>query len=72
VARDLVQSLLEVNPDRRLGSGPRGWEEVKQHQWFEGISWDAVAKRALKPPSVPDVYHHRKPDKYIDSLEVYR
>ncbi|GAQ89371.1 serine/threonine protein kinase [Klebsormidium nitens] len=72
MARDLIQGLLEVDPGRRLGSGPRGWGDVKAHPWFAGVAWDAVAKRGLQPPLVPPVYHHRKPAKYIDPLEVYR
>lgn len=72
LARDLLQGLLEVDPVRRLGSGPAGWSDVKAHPWFAGVAWDAVAKRALTPPLVPPVYHHRKPAKYLDYLEVYR
>lgn len=72
LARDLIQGLLEVDPARRLGSGPRGWGDVQAHPWFAGVAWDAVAKRGLQPPLVPPVYHHRKPAKYIDPLEVYR
>jgi len=42
--------LLERNPQRRLGSGPKGAEEIKQFPFFKGISWEAAARRDLRPP----------------------
>lgn len=47
--RNLLKDLLQRNPVKRLG-GKRDAEEVKEHRYFQGISWDAVLRRELKPP----------------------
>jgi hypothetical protein len=32
-----------------------GVAEVKQHPWFKGFDWDALAQRKMKAPYVPKV-----------------
>ncbi|EFI27681.1 AGC/NDR protein kinase [Coprinopsis cinerea okayama7 len=52
-ARDFMQSLMNVDPNARLGSG--GADEVKSHPWFEGIEWDKVTTtEAAFIPQVTD------------------
>eukprot|EP01133_Synstelium_polycarpum_P001421 gene1421-1647_t len=42
-AQTLVESLLNFDPDNRIGS--RGdAAEIKAHPWFNGINWEQVAK----------------------------
>jgi protein-serine/threonine kinase len=43
------RQLLQRDPKKRLGSS-RDAEEIKLHEFFEGVSWDAVMNRALRPP----------------------
>ena len=50
-AKDLLLGLLEKTPDLRLGS--RGAEEIKNHEFFEGIDWESVKNKKLKPPVPP-------------------
>lgn len=50
----LLRGLLTKDPKARLGCGAGKWQEVKDHEWFRGIDWDAVADRSLVPPFVPD------------------
>lgn len=47
----------QVNPDKRLGSGPRGPEEIKSHHWFAGFDWSQMAERRLKAPFIPKLSH---------------
>jgi serine/threonine protein kinase len=49
-AKDLITKLLERNPRDRLGSGPLGTAEIKDHPFFAGIDWDMVLRRQLRPP----------------------
>lgn len=35
VAQDLLRKLLVKDPHRRLGSGPRGAEDIKAHAFFK-------------------------------------
>ncbi|XP_020588367.1 serine/threonine-protein kinase WAG1-like, partial [Phalaenopsis equestris] len=48
-ARDLISRLLERDPRRRIGS-VKGATEIKQHPFFDGVSWALI--RMMKPPVV--------------------
>eukprot|EP00475_Leptophrys_vorax_P030243 TRINITY_DN4518_c0_g1_i2.p1 TRINITY_DN4518_c0_g1~~TRINITY_DN4518_c0_g1_i2.p1 ORF type:complete len:204 (-),score=59.24 TRINITY_DN4518_c0_g1_i2:48-659(-) len=52
-ARSFLTGVMEPNPEKRLGCGKEGWEEVKRHPWFKSISWEAVSKKEVRPPFVP-------------------
>lgn len=54
-ASDLLARLLERNPKRRLGSGPRGVDEIKSHPFFNGIDWKLVYDKKYAAPFVPSV-----------------
>jgi serine/threonine protein kinase len=49
-ARNLILMLLNRNPMKRLGAGPRDSEEVKEHEFFKGTNWDDVIQRKLPVP----------------------
>jgi serine/threonine protein kinase len=55
-AQDLISSLLQVNPDSRLGS--RNAEEVTEHLWFDGVDFDMVVRKEIDPPWVPVLKKH--------------
>ena len=54
---DLILSLLQKDPDVRLGS-EHGFEEIKRHPFFaiDGLSveeyWEAVERKYINPPEV--------------------
>ncbi|KAK8933787.1 Protein kinase G11A [Platanthera zijinensis] len=50
-ARDLIRGLLVKDPHRRIAYR-RGATEIKQHPFFEGVSWALV--RSMPPPHVPE------------------
>ncbi|CAI5760404.1 unnamed protein product [Candida verbasci] len=39
-AKDLIERLLTLNPEQRLGSN--GADEIKQHPYFKNINWDTL------------------------------
>ena len=46
-ARNLMSSLMTLNPKERLGSNASGkfssgGEEVRKHPWFDSINWDTL------------------------------
>jgi len=53
--KDLVKKLLVRVPNRRLGCMQGGVAELKQHPWFAGFDWEALAQRKMKAPHVPKV-----------------
>lgn len=51
-AKDIIDKLLEPDPAKRLGSGPNGVQDIKNHPFFAEIEWDKIRK--MDPPIVPD------------------
>merc|ERR1712137_660656 len=49
-ARSLIDGLLEVEPEKRLGSGDI--QEIKSHPFFDGFSWSHAESRKIAPPFV--------------------
>lgn len=49
-AKNLMVSLLNRNPTRRLGAGPEGALEIMRHPFFDGINWTDVANKNTHPP----------------------
>ena len=47
--KDILKKLLHRKPAKRLGA-VNDAEEIKEHPFFEGISWEAVYRRELRPP----------------------
>eukprot|EP00897_Mesotaenium_endlicherianum_P004965 jgi/Mesen1/4497/ME000023S03871 len=47
-ASDLIDRLLEVDPEKRLGAGPDGHRQLKAHPFFQGLQWGSLA--AMPPP----------------------
>lgn len=41
-AQDLLRKLLVKDPHRRLGSGPRGSEDIKAHAFFKVPRWRRI------------------------------
>lgn len=52
-ARQFIQGLLIFNPKYRLGS--TGSDELKQHPWFNGFSFDDLFNRKYTPTFKPDI-----------------
>lgn len=51
--KDFVLRLLERKPTKRLGMLQGKARDVKQHKWFEGFDWDALAARKIAAPRKP-------------------
>ena len=52
-AIDLIQKLLVIDPKKRLGQGPNGSDEIKNHSFFKGVNWEDAWKKKIKPPFIP-------------------
>ena len=55
-AQSLLTGLLQKKPEHRLGCGPRGVEEIKEHAFFESIDWGRLEAGYVDPPFVPNKY----------------
>jgi len=50
-AKDLLEKLLERDPDKRL-SNP---DEIKAHPYFSDIDWEKLYSKNITPPFIPPV-----------------
>ncbi|XP_046977897.1 ribosomal protein S6 kinase 2 beta [Vanessa cardui] len=54
-AQSLLRALFKRNPHNRLGAGPNGIEDIKSHEFFASIEWDALLRKEVVPPFRPAV-----------------
>jgi len=54
-AKDLIEKLLIKEVENRLGC-THGAVEIKKHAFFNGINWNNVLKKKLKPPFIPSEF----------------
>ncbi|KAL7838206.1 hypothetical protein AOLI_G00266100 [Acnodon oligacanthus] len=51
----IIQKLLQKNPEKRLGAGEQDANEVKRHRFFQGVDWEALLAKQVKPPFLPTI-----------------
>lgn len=56
-AKDIVRRLLQSDRSKRLGNLKGGADDVKRSKWFKGLDFDALIKREIPPPIVPEIRH---------------
>jgi p90 ribosomal S6 kinase len=54
-AQFLLRALFKRSPKQRLGSGPKGVQEIKDHPFFATIDWICLFEREIPPPFKPAV-----------------
>lgn len=55
--QDFIRKLLVKDPRRRLGGGEDDAGELKRHPFFQNLDWEAVARREVPAPFVPQLSH---------------
>lgn len=51
----MIDNLLVVDVNKRLGCLAGGVNDIKQHRWFVGIDWDSLPRREKPGPLNPGV-----------------
>lgn len=51
----LLKGLLHKEAGKRLGSGPGGSDEIKNHKWFKEVNWKRLEARQIQPSFCPTV-----------------
>ncbi|XP_063295365.1 serine/threonine-protein kinase N2-like [Pelobates fuscus] len=54
-ARSILRSLLNKDPEDRLGASENGAWDLKSHPFFEQIEWFALLFKSVRPPCVPSI-----------------
>jgi len=52
-AKELMEKLLQRNPERRMCSGTTGSAEIQNDPFYEPIDWKKLMVKAIKPPFLP-------------------
>lgn len=56
-SRDLIKKLLAPDRTRRFGNMRDGTLDLKKHRFFKGIDWEALYKKQVAAPIVPEADH---------------
>lgn len=54
-ARDFLEKILNKDPAKRLGGSTTSAKDIKAHPFFRDIDWDALERKEVTPPYVPNV-----------------
>ncbi|KAL2898012.1 Serine/threonine-protein kinase AtPK2/AtPK19 [Bienertia sinuspersici] len=54
-AHSLIKGLLQKDPSKRLGSGPGGEGDIRNHKWFKCINWKKLENKEIQPSFRPVV-----------------
>jgi len=55
ISKSILSGLLTKDCRKRLGGGSRDALDVMEHAFFQGINWDDVYNRKLRPPFKPEI-----------------
>merc|ERR1712013_486428 len=64
--RSLCRGLLHKNAKYRLGAAPGGFEEIKEHPWFDCIDWALLEAGYLTSPHIPERFEVQSSSNLLD------
>jgi serine/threonine protein kinase len=54
-ARSFIESLLDRNPQTRLGSAGAGGQDIQNHPFFQNLDFGRLFKLQITPPFIPEI-----------------
>ncbi|VBB86874.1 Putative cAMP-dependent protein kinase [Podospora comata] len=74
-AQDLLERLITPDLSKRLGNLYQGSQDVKNHIWFQEVTWDRLARKDIdapySPPVKPGAGDASQFDRYAEEQEKY-
>ena len=52
-AVDILQKFFIKDPEKRLGSGSNGLNDIKSHPFFSSIDFESILAKKIKQPFIP-------------------
>lgn len=53
--KDLLKNLLQTDLTKRYGNLKNGFQDIRNHKWFQGTDWIAIYNRSMVAPFAPKV-----------------
>lgn len=54
-AKNLIQGLLQKNPEKRLGCSENGEGEIFEHPYFQSIDWEKIKRKEYTMEFIPEL-----------------
>jgi serine/threonine protein kinase len=67
--KELIEALLQRNPQKRLCSGPTGSAEIQNHNFYKSIEWKKMMFKQVKAPFVPQAKDNFDPSLQAENIE---
>jgi len=67
--KELIEALLQRNPQKRMCSGPTGSAEIQNHSFYKTVDWKKLMVKQMKAPFIPPAKDNFDPSLKSENAE---